>query len=348
MAAGPLRSRIRRILGLDDDPMLISGKSFTLILAGLVIAATLAVLYVPTIGQAEPSTTSATDENRTEARSASKGPTNAEKNQSATEAIGSTEPNQKAPAQTAPTKPQATADRSNRTFVNEDEERERYARFEKALADKVPLVIVLFNDPGGYYQILEKRYNELVRQNKSVHLYGISTISYAEQAKRYGLSGKTDCLIFDHGKEIARITDIDKAEKLAAFISLARHALASAADGKPLAKSFPALEDQKLADIAYKRLGLEFEPIGEADLKRVKALGYDGGLKVVAGQVGIQGASEQIQPGDILVGLHAWPTATMKDLAEVLNRNDLPELNPLKFYVVRSEQSGPPSAENPN
>src|SRR6185436_13807211 len=53
MAAGPLRSRIRRILKLDDDPMLISGKSFALVLAGLLVAATLGVLYVPTIGQAE-------------------------------------------------------------------------------------------------------------------------------------------------------------------------------------------------------------------------------------------------------------------------------------------------------
>ena len=53
MAAGPLRSRIRRILQLDDDPMLISGKSFALVLATLLTAATLAILYVPAIGHAE-------------------------------------------------------------------------------------------------------------------------------------------------------------------------------------------------------------------------------------------------------------------------------------------------------
>ena len=61
MAAGPLRTRIRRILQLDDDPMLVSGKSFALMLAALLVAATLAVLYVPTIGQAEESTTEATE-----------------------------------------------------------------------------------------------------------------------------------------------------------------------------------------------------------------------------------------------------------------------------------------------
>ena len=53
MAAGPLRSRIRRILQLEDDPMLVSGKSFAMVFGGLLVAATLGVLYVPKIGQAE-------------------------------------------------------------------------------------------------------------------------------------------------------------------------------------------------------------------------------------------------------------------------------------------------------
>ena len=63
MAAGPLRSRIRRILKLDDDPMLISGKSFTLVLGTLLIAATLAVLYLPTIGHADEPRESAKAQN---------------------------------------------------------------------------------------------------------------------------------------------------------------------------------------------------------------------------------------------------------------------------------------------
>ncbi|MCI0493104.1 MAG: M56 family metallopeptidase, partial [Planctomycetes bacterium] len=59
MAAGRLRGRIRRILQLEDDPMLISGKSFAIMLAGLLVAATLALLYLPTSGQAEEATTAA-------------------------------------------------------------------------------------------------------------------------------------------------------------------------------------------------------------------------------------------------------------------------------------------------
>ena len=37
MAAGPLRGRIRRILGIEDDPMLISGKSLGVVMSGLLL-----------------------------------------------------------------------------------------------------------------------------------------------------------------------------------------------------------------------------------------------------------------------------------------------------------------------
>ena len=102
---------------------------------------------------------------------------------------------------------------------------------------------------------------------------------------------------------------------------------------------FPSLEDQKLADLAWKRLGLELEPIGEEELKRVRAIGYDGGLKVINQPHSMSSASD-FQQGDALVGLHVWPTTSLKDVAEVLNRDDLAELNPLKFYVVRTVTTG--------
>src|SRR5262249_28160832 len=62
MAAGPLRGRIRRILQLEDDPMLVSGKSFVLLTGGFVVAATLILLYLPTRGQAKDSTSAGISE----------------------------------------------------------------------------------------------------------------------------------------------------------------------------------------------------------------------------------------------------------------------------------------------
>ena len=84
---------------------------------------------------------------------------------------------------------------------------------------------------------------------------------------------------------------------------------------------FPSLEDQKLADLAWKRLGLELEPIGDDDAKRVKALGYDGGLRVGGKPrsvvvIGADQVGENILTGDILVGLYVWPVTNLKDIAK--------------------------------
>ncbi len=101
---------------------------------------------------------------------------------------------------------------------------------------------------------------------------------------------------------------------------------------------FPTLEDQKLADLAWKRLGLELEPISGDDLKRVQALGFDGGLKVSSTGIELQQQRQRqqgVRENDILVGLHVWPTTNLKQVAEVLKRDDLAELNPLKYYAVR-------------
>src|SRR5262245_64449986 len=52
MAAGPLRSRIRRILQVEDDPMLVSGKSFALVTSAVLLASCLFVLNLPGSGKA--------------------------------------------------------------------------------------------------------------------------------------------------------------------------------------------------------------------------------------------------------------------------------------------------------
>jgi hypothetical protein len=103
---------------------------------------------------------------------------------------------------------------------------------------------------------------------------------------------------------------------------------------------FPSLEDQKLADLAWRMLQLELEPAGDDELKNVRALGYQGGVMVsgTARSDGRPASYNEIHPGDILVGLHVWPTSSLKDVAAILTRDDLADLSPLKFYVVRGEE----------
>jgi beta-lactamase regulating signal transducer with metallopeptidase domain len=96
---------------------------------------------------------------------------------------------------------------------------------------------------------------------------------------------------------------------------------------------FLSLEDQKIADRAYKLLGLELEPLGKDDLERVKKQGFNGGLRIVGRRLpGIIPSDE----GHLLVGLHVWPITDLKALDAVLSRDGLRELSPLKYYVVGS------------
>ena len=101
---------------------------------------------------------------------------------------------------------------------------------------------------------------------------------------------------------------------------------------------FPSLEEQKLADLIWRRLRLELEPLSETDAQRVEALGYAGGVMVKygRGELRTNGEYGEIMFGDILVGLHVWPTPSLQEVATVLGRDDLGEFSPLKFYIVRA------------
>ncbi|TWT33980.1 Regulatory protein BlaR1 [Posidoniimonas corsicana] len=110
---------------------------------------------------------------------------------------------------------------------------------------------------------------------------------------------------------------------------------------------FLSLEDQRVADLAYKMLDIEVTPLSDEQVAAIKERGFDGGVFVSKGTYAGPGALPEdrsrllIHHGDILVGLHAWPTVGFDGLAEILRRDDLAEFNPLKFYVLR------PSLEEP-
>ena len=78
------------------------------------------------------------------------------------------------------------------------------------------------------------------------------------------------------------------------------------------ASPFPTLEAQRSADLAYKLLHIELEPLNKEELERVKAMKFAGGLRVTSGKV------PQLRPllhyGDLLVGLHVWPTTSLADV----------------------------------
>ena len=93
---------------------------------------------------------------------------------------------------------------------------------------------------------------------------------------------------------------------------------------------FLSLVDQKIADRAYKLLGVELEPLTQEELAIIAHHGFKSGLRVanMRRESGLIG-------GDLLVGLHVWPTTDLNAVDAILSRDDLAQLDPLKYYVVR-------------
>ena len=50
-------------------------------------------------------------------------------------------------------------------------------------------------------------------------------------------------------------------------------------------------------------------------------------------------ANQGIRPGDVLVGMHIWETISLENLEYVMGRPDLASMNPVKFFILRGNQT---------
>jgi serine protease Do len=91
------------------------------------------------------------------------------------------------------------------------------------------------------------------------------------------------------------------------------------------------------ADLVWTKLGLRLGAVSTEMVTRTNPQ-LHGGMIVVEVRAGSMAAKAGIQRGDILVGLHTWETLTIENVGFVLNHPDLPNLNPLAFYIIRSGQ----------
>ncbi|MEM9658465.1 MAG: M56 family metallopeptidase, partial [Planctomycetota bacterium] len=109
------------------------------------------------------------------------------------------------------------------------------------------------------------------------------------------------------------------------------------AGNRPQELPFVSLEEQRAADRAYKLLGVELEPLDDEELAIARQRGFPGGLRLAGIRSGLRLVDSPgfpINAGDLLVGLHVWPTDSLQALQTILSRDDLQQLSPLKFYVL--------------
>ncbi|HPP52021.1 MAG TPA: PDZ domain-containing protein, partial [Thermoguttaceae bacterium] len=93
------------------------------------------------------------------------------------------------------------------------------------------------------------------------------------------------------------------------------------------------------AGAIWETLGLELKPISEETFKQQYKTRYRGGLLVAAVRPDSPAAEQGILAGDVLVGMHIWETISLENVLYVLQRPDLARISPVKFYVLRGQET---------
>jgi len=105
-----------------------------------------------------------------------------------------------------------------------------------------------------------------------------------------------------------------------------------------LVLSSTSQQEPNINDRAWELFGLKLESAPAARVRRINSR-YRGGLRVISVRSSSPASVQGIQRGDILVGMHVWETVSLENVAYIMNRNDIKEFQPVKFYVLRGNET---------
>jgi serine protease Do len=91
-------------------------------------------------------------------------------------------------------------------------------------------------------------------------------------------------------------------------------------------------------DRAWELLGMRLSEEPRSTFQR-RNTRYRGGMHVEEVRPNSPAAEEGILPGDILVGMHKWETASEQDIQYIVSRPTLSQMGKLKFYVLRGQST---------
>jgi serine protease Do len=86
-------------------------------------------------------------------------------------------------------------------------------------------------------------------------------------------------------------------------------------------------------------LGVELKPIPGERFQEEYHTRYRGGLDITAVRPSSPAAAQGLRRGDVLVGMHVWETISLKNVDYVITHPDLAKINPVKFYILRCNET---------
>lgn len=97
-----------------------------------------------------------------------------------------------------------------------------------------------------------------------------------------------------------------------------------------------------VASLAWQVIGIAVRPAGDSATRKMNQqmnTKYPGGLVITDVRKGSAAAEQGIRTGDILLGIHSWQTASVNDLAGILEHPEIQAGPKAKFYLVRRDQT---------
>jgi serine protease Do len=104
--------------------------------------------------------------------------------------------------------------------------------------------------------------------------------------------------------------------------------------GRGLAAGSPTDDEAEV----WNMLGLKLAEEPRSTFQRRNSR-YNGGMRVVEVRADGPAAEQGILPGDILVGMHRWETASQQDIDYIISRPNLAQLGKIRFYVLRGQNT---------
>ncbi|QDT20949.1 Putative serine protease HhoA precursor [Gimesia chilikensis] len=92
------------------------------------------------------------------------------------------------------------------------------------------------------------------------------------------------------------------------------------------------------AEKTWEVLGIKLAKIPDSQ-KHLLSPRYEGGMLIEDVRPHSPAAMNGMRRGDILVGLHIWETVNLSNVSYVLSNSKLSSFNPLKFYILRQNET---------
>ena len=167
----------------------------------------------------------------------------------------------------------------------------------------------------------------------------VDSVRVGSPAEKIGLQ-TGDVLVSIGDEEIVRPLDLERAllghDRGEAFeVALRRD---SDAITKNIVLASLPTHDTVKHDEVWSVLGLRLRSIPKSQFETMGSR-YRGGLRVIQVREDSPAGRQGIRRGDILVGMHIWETITAENVSYVLNRDDLADIEPVKFYILRDKQT---------